>query len=76
MTEEKRIRLYANHMGLTVRRRGEKLELWERSDLGFSGHRDRFGLKAKIGSCRSWPAVERGIERYGDKWLRENVPFR
>jgi hypothetical protein len=58
MIEEKRIRLYANHLALTVRRRGETLELWERYDR-----------KAKIGSYRSWPAVERAIVRYGDQEL-------
>jgi hypothetical protein len=64
MTEEKRIRLYANHLALTVRRCGKLLELRERyGDNGYS--------KAKIGTYRSWKAVERAIVRYGDQQLVE-----
>jgi hypothetical protein len=70
MTDEKRIRLYANHLGLTVRCRGESLELWERGG-GLYGDR-----KAKIGTYRSWPAVERAVGRYGDKWLRQSATCR
>jgi hypothetical protein len=59
MTKEKRIRMYANHLALTVRRRGGTLELWERYEPG-----------SKIGTYRSWAAVERAIGRYGDEAVK------
>jgi hypothetical protein len=52
---EKRVRLYANHLALTVRRRGAGLTLYE-----------RYGDKKKIGTFRSWSTVERAIEQYGE----------
>jgi hypothetical protein len=55
----RRIRLYANHLALTVRRRGSLLELFE-----------RYGEKRKIGTYRSWRAVERAIEQYGEAELK------
>jgi hypothetical protein len=48
-------RQYAQHLGLTVRRQGNKLML-----------RERYRAKKKIGEFRSWSAVEREIQQYGD----------
>ena len=48
-------RKYADHLGLIVRRQGNKLVLHERSRA-----------KKKIGEYRSWSAVERAIQQYGD----------
>jgi hypothetical protein len=60
MTEEQRIRQYALHCCLCVIRRGKAFALFER----VPGTRR---LKSLVGTYRSWPAVERGIERYGDR---------
>jgi hypothetical protein len=54
---ERSVRLYANHLALTVRRRGSVLDLFEK--------------KRKIGGpFRSWRALERAIEKYGEAELR------
>lgn len=58
---ERPIRDYALHLALIVRKQGDALALFERYDK-----------KRKIGTFRSWSAVERAIDGYGDKWLREN----
>ena len=58
---ERRIRDYALHLALMVRRQGNALALFERYDQ-----------KKKIGTFRSWSAVERAIEKYGADWLRDN----
>jgi hypothetical protein len=55
---ERSIRLYANYLALTSRRRGSVLDLLE-----------RYGERTKIGTYRSWKAVERGIEQYGEAEL-------
>jgi hypothetical protein len=57
---ERRIRDYALHLGLMVRKRGSVLALYERSDQ-----------KRKIGEYRTLAAVERAIVQYGDDWRRE-----
>jgi hypothetical protein len=61
---EQKVRRYALHLALLVRRRGDVLTLRERYD--FNGQ-----AKRKLGEYRSFRAVERAIERYGDKVLRE-----
>jgi hypothetical protein len=60
MTEEQRIRQHALHCCLCVIRRGKAFALFER----VPGTRR---LKSLVGTYRSWPAVKRGIERYGDR---------
>jgi len=47
---EKFVRTYANHLALTVRRRGRVLAL----------HR-RYGDRRKLGEYRTWHAVERAL---------------
>jgi hypothetical protein len=56
---ERAIRNYALHLALMVRRRGSVLALYERYDP-----------KRKIGEYRTWAAVERAVQQYGDEWLR------
>jgi hypothetical protein len=51
-------RQYALHTALIVRRRGNALTLFE-----------RYGDRTKIGTFRTWSAVERAIVRYGDEVL-------
>jgi hypothetical protein len=63
---ERAIRNYALHLALMVRRRGSMLALYERYD---SGRQE----KRKIGEYRTWAAVERAIQRYGDEWLRDGA---
>ncbi len=53
-----RTRQYALHLALIVRRRGNVLTLYE-----------RYGDRAKIGAFRTWSAVERAIDLYGDAFL-------
>jgi hypothetical protein len=60
MTREQRVRLYANHLGLTVRGGNGAFKLVE-----------RYGKKREIGTYRSVDTLERGIERYGERVLRE-----
>jgi hypothetical protein len=57
---EKQVRLYANHLALTVRRRGSGLTLSE-----------RYGVKKKIGEFCSIAAVKRALDRYIDRALAE-----
>jgi hypothetical protein len=58
---EKDIRLYANHLALTIRRRGTRLELRERyADNGWQS-------KRLIGVYRSWRALEQAIDDYGEQ---------
>jgi hypothetical protein len=35
--------------------------------------RTRYDQKRKIGEYRTWAAVERAIQRYGDEWLRDGA---
>ena len=58
---ERFVRNYALHLALIVRRRGDKLVLFE-----------RYSPRRKLGSYRSWHAVEKAVERYGDEWQRDN----
>ena len=62
MTEERRIRKYALQCCLCVIRRGDAFALFER----VPGTRR---IKSLVGTYRSWPALERGIERYNDRDL-------
>src|SRR5690348_1164466 len=59
---ERNVRHYASHLALTVRRRGNSLELSER-------YGPPHGEKRKIGTYRSWRSVERAIDR-GEMELR------
>ena len=52
----KKIRRFAEHVALIVRRQDDVLTLSE-----------RYGDKKKIGSYRSWPAVEQALWRYTDE---------
>jgi hypothetical protein len=56
---ERAVRDYAGHMAMTVRRRGNKLTLWE-----------GYGEKRMLGTYRSFKAVERAITKYSAKELR------
>ena len=59
---ERAIRAYALHLALMVRRHDGMLALYE-----------PYGEKRrKIGEYRTWADVERALERYGDKRLRQN----
>jgi hypothetical protein len=60
MKSERGIRLYANHLALTVRRRGSMLDLFE-----------RYGERTKIGTYRSWLAVRLAIEKYHHAELKK-----
>ena len=60
MTRERRVRMYADHFGLTVRGSNGAFKLMERYDK-----------KREIGTYRSVATLERGIERYGRRMLRE-----
>jgi len=61
MTREQRTRAYGRHLGCMTRgARGGPFTLIERYDR-----------KRQIGVYRSVAALERGIERYGDRLLRE-----
>ena len=62
MTEEHRIRKYARQCCLCVIRRDDAFALFER----VPGTRR---IKSLVGTYRSWPALERGIERYNDRDL-------
>jgi hypothetical protein len=61
---EHKVRLYANHLALTVRRRGSALDLFE-----------RYGKRTKIGTYWSWLAVRRAFEKYHHDELKK-VNFR
>ena len=56
--QERAVRDDAAHLAMTVRRRGNKLTLWERYDE-----------KRRLGTYRSFKAVERGITEHGAEWL-------
>jgi hypothetical protein len=56
MTRERRVRLYANHLGLMVRGSAGAFELVE-----------RYGKKQKLGTYRSVDTLERRITRYGEQ---------
>ena len=58
---ERDVRDYAAHMALLLRKRGSVLTLQEKNSP-----------RRKLGKYRSWIAVERAIEKYGDDWLRDN----
>lgn len=60
MTRERRVRMYANYLGLMVRGSTGAFKLVERYDK-----------KREIGTYRSVDTLERGIARYGDRMLRE-----
>ena len=60
MTREQKVRMYANHLGLMVRGSDGAFKLVERYDK-----------KREIGTYRSVDTLERGIERYGERILRE-----
>lgn len=60
MTREQRVRAYGAHLALRTSKRGKVFIL-----------RERYGAKRKVGTYRSLEALERGIERYGDRTLRE-----
>ena len=60
MTRERRIRLYANHLALTVRCHNGEFKLSE-----------RYGEKRKIGTYRSLGTLERGIVRHNERMARE-----
>jgi len=51
-TREKEIRLYANHLGLTARKRGRVIGLFW-----------RYGDRRKIGEHGTWGAVEQALTR-------------
>jgi hypothetical protein len=60
---EQRVRNYALHLALQVRKRGDRLVLSERyKDNGYTGRR--------IGVFRTWAQVERAVESYGDECLK------
>jgi predicted RNA polymerase sigma factor len=52
------IRELARHVALAVRRRGTTLTLYE-----------RYGERTKIGTFRTWAALERAINQYMDDQL-------
>jgi hypothetical protein len=60
MTKEQTVRAYGAHLGLITRARDDVFVLSE-----------RYGKKRTIGRYRSISGLERGIERYGDRTLRE-----
>ena len=61
---ERAIRARAQHLALMVRWHGGMLALYE-----------PYGEKRRmIGKYRSWADVERALERYGDKRLRDGAP--
>jgi hypothetical protein len=53
---ERQIRDLALHLALYVRRDGDRLVL-----------RERYNNKRKIGTYRTWPAVQRAIKEYMDQ---------
>jgi hypothetical protein len=53
LRDEKFVRLYANHLALTIRRRGKVLTLWK-----------RYIPKQKLGEYRSFAAVERALRQF------------
>ena len=61
MSSERSVRAYASHLALkTCGPKGGPFTLWE-----------KYGDKRKVGGpYRSVAALERGIERYGDRELR------
>jgi hypothetical protein len=61
MTKEQRVRAYGAHLGLITRGpRGGPFRLAE-----------RYPPKRELGTYRSAVALERGIDRYSDRTLRE-----
>jgi hypothetical protein len=56
MTRERRVRMYANHLGLTVRGSEGAFKLVE-----------RYGKKEELGTYRSVDTLERRIRRYGEQ---------
>jgi hypothetical protein len=59
-SEETRTRQYAQHIGLKVKRHGDKLELWTHIYKSPS----TLGPKVKLGMYRTWPDVYRAIKRF------------
>ena len=59
MTREQRARIYANHLGLIVRGSDGAFDLVERYDE-----------KREIGTYLTVDTLERGIEQYGERELR------
>jgi hypothetical protein len=59
ITRERKVRAYANHLGLMVRGGDGVFKLVERHDK-----------KREIGTYRSVDTLEHGIERYSDRMLR------
>jgi len=60
MSRERRVRMYANHLGLIVRGSDGAFQLVERYDE-----------KREIGMYHSVDTLERGIEQYGERELRK-----
>jgi hypothetical protein len=60
MTREKKVRMYANHLALTVRSGNGAFKLVE-----------RYNKKRVIGTYRSLGSLKRGIDRFRDWALRE-----
>ena len=61
VSSEKHIRMYANHLALTTRKRGRVIGLFW-----------RYGDRRKIGEYRSWGAVERALTKITDDDLEGN----
>jgi hypothetical protein len=59
-TYEKHVRDFANHLALTVQRRGTDLVL-----------REKYKSKRVLGSFRSFTAVERWLDQYLDRKLHK-----
>ena len=60
MTRERKVRMYANHLGLMVRGSDGAFELVERYDE-----------KREIGTYRTVGTLERAVEQYGERELRK-----
>ena len=60
MIRERRVRMYANHLGLMVR-----------GSLGAFTLVERHDEKREIGTYRTVDTLERGIEQYGERELRK-----
>jgi hypothetical protein len=61
-TREQYIRLYANHLGLTTRKRGRVIGLFW-----------RYGDRRKIGEYKTWSAVKRALTKLTVKDTEGNV---
>jgi hypothetical protein len=60
MTRERKVRMYANHLGLLVRD----------GDGGFT-LMERYDEKREIGTFRTVDTLEQAIEQYGERELRK-----